>query len=117
MQIMIFWSAAIAWRRFLQGVIIHFGQTSKVAWGTGVRLVASGGTAVILALFSGWSGVIIGAVSLMAGVVAEAVYATLAVRPILQNELHPDQPAAAPGEPLTYRALFWFHLPLATLRC
>ncbi len=112
LQIMIFWSAAIAWRRFLQGVIIHFGQTRKVAWGTGVRLAASGGTAVFLALFSGWSGVIIGAVSLMAGVLAEAVYATLAVRPILQNELHPDQPAAA-GEPLTYRALFWFHLPLA----
>ncbi len=112
LQIMIFWSAAIGWRRFLQGVMIHFGQTRKVAWGTAVRLVASGGTAVSLAVFSGWAGVIIGAVSLMAGVLAEAAYATLAIRPILQNELHPDRPAAA-GEPMTYRDLFWFHLPLA----
>ena len=112
MKIMIFWSAAIAWRRFLQGVMIHFGQTRKVAWGTAVRLVASGGTAVSLAIFSGLPGVIIGAISLMAGVIAEASYATLAVRSILHFNLAPNRPAAA-GNPLTYRALFWFHLPLA----
>jgi hypothetical protein len=112
MQIMILWSAAIAWRRFLQGVMIHFGQTRKVAWGTGVRLVASVGTAVSLAMLSGLPGVIIGAMSLMAGVLAEAAYATIAIRPILNHELAPDQPAA-PGDPLTYRELFLFHLPLA----
>jgi hypothetical protein len=112
MQIMIFWSGAIAWRRFLQGVMIHFGQTRKVAWGTAVRLLSSGGTAVLLALFSGWPGVIIGAVSLMAGVVSEALYATIAVRSILHHELAPAAPAA-PGEPISYRGLFWFHLPLA----
>lgn len=112
MKIMIFWSAAIAWRRFLQGVMIHFGQTRKVAWGTGIRLVATTGTAVSLAVFTDFPGVIIGATALMAGVMAEATYATIAIRPILKQELAPDQPAAA-GDPLTYSALFWFHLPLA----
>jgi hypothetical protein len=112
MKIMTLWSAAIAWRRFLQGVMIHFGQTRKVAWGTGVRLIASVGTAVSLATLSGLPGVIIGAMSLMAGVLAEAAYATIAIRPILNDELASDQPAA-PGDPLTYRGLFWFHLPLA----
>jgi len=112
MQIMIFWSAAIAWRRFLQGVMIHFGQTRKVAWGTAIRLVASAGTAVSCVYLTEFPGVIIGALSLMAGVLAEAAYATIAIRPILHHELAPDQPAAA-GDPLTYRALFWFHLPLA----
>lgn len=112
MKIMIFWSAAIAWRRFLQGVMIHFGQTRKVAWGTGLRLVATTGTAVSLAVFTGFPGVIIGATALMAGVMAEATYATIAIRPILKQELAPDQPVAA-GDPLTYSALFWFHLPLA----
>ena len=113
MQIMIFWSGAIAWRRFLQGVMIHFDQTRKVAWGTAIRLVASGGTAVSLALFSGFPGVIIGTMSLMAGVFAEAIYATLAIRPILNREWAQAQPVAA-GVPLTYRELFWFHLPLAS---
>jgi hypothetical protein len=46
LQIMIFWTAAIAWRRFLQGVMIHFNQTRKIAWGTAVRLLASGGTVI-----------------------------------------------------------------------
>lgn len=113
MQIMIFWSGAIAWRRFLQGVMIHFDQTRKVAWGTAIRLVASGGTAVSLALFSGFPGVTIGALSLMAGVFAEAAYATLAIRPLLSGELAEERPLAA-GVPLTYRELFWFHLPLAS---
>lgn len=114
MQIMIFWSAAIAWRRFLQGAMIHFGHTRPIGWGTAVRLLASGGTAIGLALLTGWPGVVIGASALMAGVVAEAAYTTIAVRPVLHNELHPG---AAPGEdvePLGYGELFWFHLPLAT---
>jgi len=112
MQIMTLWSAAIAWRRFLQGVLIHCGQTRKVAWGTLVRLLVSGGTAVSLALWSGWPGVILGATALMAGVVAEAIYATLAVRPLLRTELA-AAPPADDEPPLTYSALFWFHLPLA----
>lgn len=112
LQIMIPWSAAIAWRRFLQGIMIRFRQTRLVAWGTAVRLVASAGTAIGLALWSGWPGVIIGATALIAGVTAEALYATLAVRPILANQLGPEsQPVVDP--PLTYRELFWFHLPLA----
>lgn len=127
MQIMTLWSAAIAWRRFLQGIMIRFGQTRKVAWGTAVRLLASGGMVVGLALLTPWSGVIIGATALMAGVIAEAIYATVAVRPLLRTELHPDNPPQLEEphleesqleepqreEPLTYRSLFWFHLPLA----
>ncbi|MCB8967766.1 MAG: hypothetical protein H6660_12840 [Ardenticatenaceae bacterium] len=112
MQIMTLWSAAIAWRRFLQGIMIRFGQTRKVAWGTAVRLFTSGGTVVVLAFLSNWPGVIIGATALIVGVIAEAAYATVAVRPLLQTELHPDKPSTN-NDPLTYRSLFWFHLPLA----
>jgi Na+-driven multidrug efflux pump len=112
LQIMIFWSAAIAWRRFLQGVMIRFNQTRKVAWGTLVRLTSSGGAVLILALYTDWPGVIIGSIALMAGVIAEAAYATLAVRPILKQHLYPGSPLAE-GARLTYYKLFWFHLPLA----
>jgi len=34
MRIMTLWSAAIAWRRFLQGVLIRYNQTRRIAWGT-----------------------------------------------------------------------------------
>ncbi len=112
LQIMTFWSAAIGWRRFLQGVLIRFNQTRKVAWGTAVRLLISGSVVVGLALATDWPGIIDGAAAWMAGVLAEALYATWAVRPLLRNELSPAS-VAADGAPLTYRALFWFHLPLA----
>ncbi len=112
LKIMTFWSAAIAWRRFLQGVLIHYGLTRRVAWGTVVRLIASGGTAVILYLVTDSAGVIIGTTSLMSGVIAEAIFATIAVRTILRFQLAPGTPPAS-DETLTYRELFWFHLPLA----
>lgn len=112
MQIMTFWSAAIAWRRFLQGILIHFNQTRQVGYGTAVRLLTSGGVVIGLAVGSNWPGVISSATALMAGVIAEAVYATIAVRPILKNELAPANHETE-DDPLTYRELFWFHLPLA----
>jgi hypothetical protein len=112
LRIMVLWSAAIAWRRFLQGIMIRFNQTRKVAWGTAVRLTASAGTVLLLASVSGWPGVVIGSTALMAGVVSEAIYATIAVRPILHDQLGPDSPPAE-GSALTYGELFWFHIPLA----
>jgi hypothetical protein len=112
MQIMILWSAAIGWRRFLQGILIRFNRTRSIAWGTAVRLLASGGTVAGLAVWGHWPGVIIGALALMAGVLAEAAFATWAVRPVLRHELAPGS-AVAEGAPLTYRALLSFHLPLA----
>lgn len=117
MQIMIFWSAAIGWRRFLQGILIRYNRTRTIAWGTAVRLLASGGAVAVLALWGRWPGVIIGSLALMAGVLAEAAFATWAVRPVLRGELAAGAPAAgvlaADGPPLTYRALLSFHLPLA----
>jgi len=112
MKLMIPWSAAIGWRRFLQGIMIRHDQTRKVAYGTIVRLVGSGGTVILLAILSQWPGVVIGSISLVIGVTAEAVYATLATRSLIRDELGPD---SLPSDelPLTYRELFLFHLPLA----
>jgi len=112
MRIMTLWSAAIAWRRFLQGIIIRFNQTRKVAWGTVVRLISSGGTVAVLAVWSHQPGVVIGSIALMAGVIAEAIYATIAVQSILRKEFQSDQQSRG-TEPLTYWELSKFHLPLA----
>ena len=82
-----------------------------MAWGTAVRLLTSGGTVIGLATLTDLPGVVNGATALMAGVIAEAIYATIAIRPLLQNEL--SETIVNDEEPLTYRELFWFHLPLA----
>lgn len=112
MRIMIFWSAAIGWRRFLQGILIRHKKTRQVAYGTVVRLIASGGAVIVLALWGQWPGVVIGSISLMAGVLAEATYATYASRRIISESLPPSSTPAT-GSGLTYRRLFWFHFPLA----
>ena len=111
LQIMILWSAIIGWRRFLQGILIHFGQTRKIAWGTGIRLTVSATVVVSLYLWGPWAAVINAACTWMAGVMAEATYITLVTRPLIAQKFYEGSPVA--DETLTYRELFWFHLPLA----
>lgn len=112
MKIMVFWSAAIGWRRFLQGVLIRFNHTRKIAWGTALRLLFSGGVAIGLAILRQWPGVVIGATALMAGVIAEAIYTTIVVQPVLRGELSAEN-SSEESNPLTYLELSKFHLPLA----
>jgi len=112
LQILFPWTAAIAWRRFLQGILIRHGFTQLVARGTAIRLVATLGTGIGLATMSQWPGVCVGASALLVGVTVEAVYAHWAAGPVVRN-----LPAADHGkdgrEPLDYRRLLLFHLPLA----
>ena len=110
LQIMTLWSAAIGWRRFLQGVLIGFDMTRFVAYGTAVRLISTIVVALGLAWTTDWAGAIIGPTALMVGVLAEAAMANWSILPLLKNELGED---GAAEDPLTYRDLFWFHLPLA----
>lgn len=109
LTILIPWTAAIAWRRFLQGVLIRFGRPRAVARGTAIRLFSMVATAFGLAAWSQWPGIHIAATALLVGVTVEAIYATWVVRPILAQlpEVDPE------ARPLTYRRLVAFHLPLA----
>jgi hypothetical protein len=122
MRIMTLWSAAIGWRRFYQGILIRFGETRRVSYGTLARLLSSGGTAAALALWGELPGVWVGGCALMAGVLAEAALVTWLVRPTLAQRLGtsvfdrvsrpmPGQDPA--GALLTMRRVLGFHTPLA----
>ncbi len=117
LQIMVPWSAAIAWRRFLQGVLIHFGRTRLVAWGTAVRLSTVVTTSLIFIVWGCWPGIYLGCVALTVAVLAEGAYATLAARPIVRRlrsaEPAPSSQKSTAPPPLSYRALLSFHMPLA----
>ena len=110
LQILTPWTAAIAWRRFLQGILIRHGYTKVMARGTAIRLVFTLGTGIGLALSERVPGVTVAATALLVGVTVEAIYAHWAARPILRD-LPERLDASRP--PLTYRALAMFHLPLA----
>ncbi len=107
--LMIPWSWAIAYRRFNQGVLIRFGRSITVGVGTLIRLSAN---AVVLTLgFTAFQvpGTTLACIAVTTGVVAEAVYAGLCVRPVLRSRL----PKESDSQPLTTRAFLRFYVPLS----
>lgn len=86
MQIMLLWTAAIAWRRFYQGVLVRYGQTRRVSWGTAVRLSVVVCVATALSALHRVPGVQVGAYALMAAVIAEAFATTLFALPIIRGQ-------------------------------
>ena len=102
------WTWTIAYRRLNQGVMIRFGHTKIIGFGTGVRL----GTEVIV-LGIGYSlglpGIITATSAVASGVTAEALYIGLTVQPVLKTEL---KPASIVQPALTYRAFATFYIPL-----
>jgi hypothetical protein len=112
LQIMVFWSAAIAWRRFMQGILIRQGLTRYVGIGTIMRLASSATTAITLALLTDLPGIAVGTLALEVGVISEAAFANIVARKTIIEEFSPD--ASQPeGETLTYMELVRFHWPLA----
>ncbi|NNE06919.1 MAG: hypothetical protein HKN20_00015 [Gemmatimonadetes bacterium] len=103
------WTAAIAYRRFLQGVLIRFGRSRAVGIGTAVRLIT-----ILVLLGTGylnrWSGIVTATVAVAAGVMIEALFAVLVSRPVLRGPLRDAKPVA---QTITLRRLLAFYVPLA----
>tara|TARA_B100000902_G_scaffold8086_1_gene10219 strand:- start:828 stop:2090 length:1263 start_codon:yes stop_codon:yes gene_type:complete len=115
MIIMTPWTLAIAHRRFNQGILIRFGQSKAVGWGTLVRLAAD---ALVLFTCFGLAstieskslGIIAATAAVSTGVIAEAAYASWRVRPIIRNIL-PNTKSTEP--PINRKGFLSFYIPLA----
>lgn len=109
LQLMLPWTWSIAYRRFNQGVLIRFGHTKVVGWGTLVRLITDG---LVLAL-GYWIGTIPGiavaGVAVSCGVLSEALYAGLRVRPVLDNQVKLATPVP---DGVTVRSFLDYYFPL-----
>jgi len=112
LRIIFLWSAAIAWRRFKQGILIRYGRTGAVGRGTMARLLSSAGTATILAVYGQLPGIAVATLALTAGVLVEASYAHWAAHELITNEFS-QQPERGSLDELSYRELVKFHWPLA----
>jgi len=109
LMIMLPWTWSIAYRRFNQGVLIRFGHSLSVGIGTGVRLMANG-----LVLLAGYwigsiQGIVVATTATAVGVVFEAVYIGIRVRPVLRDKVR----NAPEDEPLTLAAFIRFYIPLS----
>lgn len=112
MRIMIFWSSAIAWRRFKQGILIRYGMTRQIGQGTILRLGVSAGTALMLAWWGGIPGVAVGAYALSVGVIIEAIYAHWIASDLIREKFSVDQSTDSSPH-ISYDELVKFHTPLA----
>jgi hypothetical protein len=103
------WTWSIAFRRFNQGAMIRFGHSDAVGVGTIVRLLADC-TVLAIGYLAGGAipGIAVGAGAVAAGVMSEAVYAGLRIRPVLRQDIMP----APPAEPLTWKGFADFYIPL-----
>jgi hypothetical protein len=115
LQILTPWTAAIAYRRFHQGLLIRFERSRLVGIGTIVRVIALVG---VLAIGSSLThagivkipGVAVGAAAVSAAVLAEALFIGWAVRATVRERL---SGTPKPKNPLTRRVFFAFYFPLA----
>lgn len=105
------WPAAIGYRRFYQGILIRAGQTRRVAWGTGLRLVSMSGGAVAAAT-AGLNGAMVGAIGLSAGVCVEALASRVMAIDAVRS-LPDSSPSARASADLSWPGLWRFYLPLA----
>jgi progressive ankylosis protein len=111
MQIMVLWSAFIGYRRFHQGILIRFGHTQYIGYGTVIRILVSGGVAIGLGAITQIAGGVIGSLSLILAVGAEAIYTYAVSRQDVKQLL--ETPLIKNMKALTYRDTLKFHIPLA----
>ncbi len=109
------WTWAIAYRRFHQGVLIRFGHSKSVGAGAGVRLAT-----ICISLGVGYylltrteltpSGVVVGTGAHALGVVVEAVFIGLWVRPVRRRQFYEEE---QDGDAPEWSEFFRFYTPLA----
>ena len=110
LKLLIFWTAAVGWRRFYQGILVRYGYSRRVTYGTAMRLLGSVVAAVSLVAWGRLPGAEAGAIVLMAGVVVEAIVTfAFAVGVVRAHVL----PAVSEDAPLSMARIFRFHTPLA----
>lgn len=104
------WSAAVAYRRLWQGVLIRFGKTDQVGLTTVIRLSATAFVALGGMAWGVLPGATLAGLSLSAGVIAGAITARVLVHPLVRRELR--QPEAA-ADRISLAFLLQFYIPLA----
>ena len=107
--IVILWPLAIGWRRYFQGLLIHGGHSNAVAQAGIIRLLVVGGI-----LAGGFSlqanGAVVAGMSLVWGVIAEAVAVTYLARKL--GATKPPALLSTPELPQDLAGVWKFYAPL-----
>ena len=109
LMIMTPWTWSIAYRRFNQGVLIRFGHSRTIGIGTVVRLSTNVLVLSIGYLAGNIPGVAVATSAVIAGVLSEAIFIGIVVRPVITRQVKIVPPLA---DPLTWKGFYAFYTPL-----
>jgi progressive ankylosis protein len=109
LMITILWPLAIGWRRYFQGLLIHSGQSKAVAQAGMIRLLVVA-TILIGGLTFKFAGAIVAGMSLIWGVIAEAVAATYLAQKLGATKL--PEIISTPDLPKDLAGVWKFYAPL-----
>ena len=109
--LLLLWPAAIGWRRYFQGLLIAGGHGGAVGR-AGLGRIAVVALALALGFALGGTGAYVGAAAIAAGVIAEAVFVTVAAR--RRGVTQPPAAETLPGLPEDLPGVWAFYRPLAT---
>jgi len=114
LQLLLPWTAAVGYRRFVYGILIRFGHTGWVTMGAIVRLLVDAVCLTVLFLLHRFGGISITGIVLATGVftcgvAGEAIYAGWRVGPVVREQLVRAKPIA---HPLTLGSFLAFYVPL-----
>jgi progressive ankylosis protein len=109
LSIVILWPFAIGWRRYFQGLLIHCGQSTAVAQSGIIRLLVVGG--ILAGGFAiGANGAVVAGMSLVGGVIAEAIAVTYLARKL--GATKPPELVSTPELPQDLAGVWKFYAPL-----
>ena len=112
--IMLFlWPAAIGIRRYYQGILIHFGKTHVVGWGSAARLVAMLTATILGVMWFPHHGIIVGSFALMAGAFSDMAVALAGAKRLLASGVLPAESDEASPAALQLKPFMNFYFPLA----
>ncbi len=109
--LLVLWPAAIGWRRYFQGLLIAVGQGGAVGR-SGIGRIAVVALVLAIGFAAGGNGAVVGASAIAAGVVAEAMFVTIAA--LRLGVTRPPAAETLPGLPDDLPGVWAFYRPLAT---
>ena len=84
---MIPWAGSISYRRFHQGILVRFGHTRRMSFGTILRLISDVACVALLSLIPGINGLAVATAAQGFSVFLEGAYVGIVTQPVIRNEL------------------------------
>ena len=104
---MIPWAGSISYRRFHQGILVRFGHTRRMSFGTILRLISDVACVALLALIPGINGLAVATAAQGFSVFLEGVYVGIVTQPVIKKELKSNNGA----EVISWKSFTKYYTP------